>query len=67
MSLQDLTAEQFKELVKGLVDDRLRELLGDPDLGRPMGNALRERLKRSLAATERVSGDEVADKLGLPW
>jgi hypothetical protein len=67
MSLQDLTAEQFKELVKGLVDDRLRELLGDPDLGRPMGNALRERLKRSLAATQRVSGDEVADKLGLPW
>lgn len=67
MSLQDLTAEQLKELVKGLVDDRLRELLGDPDLGMPMGEALRERLKRSLAAAERISGDEVAAKLGLRW
>jgi hypothetical protein len=67
VSLQDLTAEQLKELVKGLVDDRLRELLGDPDLGLPMGEALRERLKRSLAAAERISGDEVAAKLGLRW
>jgi hypothetical protein len=53
--------------VKGLVDDRLRELLGDPDLGMSMGEALRERLKQSLAATERIGGDEVADKLGLRW
>ena len=67
MSLHDLTMEELKELVKGLVDDRLRELLGDPDLGRPMGEALRERLKQSLAATERISGDEVAEKLGLRW
>lgn len=67
MNLQDLTVEQLKELVKGLVDDRLRELLGDPDLGIPMGEALRERLKRSLTAGERISGDEIAEKLGLRW
>lgn len=65
MGLQDLTVEELRELVKGLVDDRLRELLGDPDLGMPMGEALRERLKQSLATTERISGDEVAEKLGL--
>jgi hypothetical protein len=67
VSLQDLTVEQLKELVKGLVDDRLRELLGDPDLGIPMGEVLRERLKQSLAAGERLSGDEIAEKLGLRW
>jgi hypothetical protein len=67
VGLQDLSLEQLKELVNGLVDDRLRELLGDPDLGLPLGEALRERLKRSLAATERISGDEVAEKLGLRW
>lgn len=67
MGLQDLTVEELRELVKGLVDDRLRELLGDPDLGMPMGEALRERLKQSLATTERISGDEVAEKLGLRW
>ncbi|MSQ77015.1 MAG: hypothetical protein EXR97_00980 [Nitrospiraceae bacterium] len=67
MDLSQLTAEQLKELVRGLVDDRLRELVGDPDLGLQLGEALRTRLKQSLTSTERVSGDEVAEKLGLNW
>jgi len=67
MDLSQLTSEQLKELVHGLVDDRLRELVGDPDLGLQLGEALRTRLKQSLASTERISGDEVAEKLGLNW
>jgi len=67
MDLSHLSPEQLKELVRGLVDDRLRELVGDPDLGLQLGEALRTRLKQSLASTERVSGDEVAEKLGLNW
>jgi hypothetical protein len=54
-------------LVEGIVDDRLRVLLGDPDLGAPLEVSVRDRLKRSLASTERITGDEVADKLGLRW
>jgi hypothetical protein len=67
MDLSQLSSEQLKELVRGLVDDRLRELLGDPDLGLQLGDALRARLKESLASSERVSGDELAEKLGLRW
>lgn len=67
MALADLTPEQLKELVQGLVDDRLRELIGDPDLGLSLGDALRTRLKDSLASRDRVTGDDVADKLGLRW
>lgn len=67
MDLSQLTLEQLKELVRGLVDDRLRELVGDPDLGLELGEALRTRLKQSLVSTERISGDEVAEKLGLKW
>ena len=67
MDLSSLTPEQLKELVRGLVDDRLRELMGDPDLGLPLGEALRARLKQSLTSTERISGDEIAEKLGLTW
>ena len=67
MDLSGLTPDQLKELVRGLVDDRLRELLGDPDLGLTLGDALRTRLKESLTSTERISGDEVAEKLGLNW
>ena len=67
MNLSDLTLEELKELVKSLVDDRLRELLGDPDLGLELGEAARARLKQSLAATERLTGEDVAGKLGLRW
>ncbi len=67
MKLSDLTLEELKELVKGIVDDRLRELLGDPDLSMEMGEAIRARLKQSLASSARITGEEVAEKLGLRW
>ncbi len=65
--LSNLSLAELKQLVEGLVDDRLRTLLGDPDLGAPLGESVRERLKQSLSSTERLSGDEVADTLGLRW
>ena len=67
MKISDLTLDELKELVKGLVDDRLRELLGDPDLGMELSEAARTRLKASLASSARITGDEVAEKLGLKW
>ena len=67
MKISNLTVDELKELVKGIVDDRLRELLGDPDLGMELGEAVRARLKASLASTERLTGDDVAEKLGLKW
>ena len=67
MKLSDLTPEELKTLVRGMVDDRLRELLGDPDLGLELADAIRGRLKESLMSSERLTGDEVAEKLGLHW
>ncbi|WP_455389052.1 hypothetical protein [Petrachloros mirabilis] len=67
MDLSSLSPEQLKELVRGLVDDRLRELIGDPDLGLQLGEALRARLKSSLENNDRLSGEEIAEKLGLRW
>ena len=67
MDLAQLSYEQFKELVRGIVDDRLRELLGDPDLGLQLGDSLRTRLKESMSSTERLSGEDIADQLGLRW
>jgi hypothetical protein len=67
MDLSQLSQEQFKELVRGIVDDRLRDLLGDPDLGLQLGDGLRTRLKESLSSTERLSGEDIADQLGLRW
>ena len=67
MELSQLSPEQLKELVRGIVDDRLRELLGDPDLGLQLGDGLRARLKESLSTKERLSGEDIADQLGLRW
>ena len=67
MKLSDLTPEELKALVSGMVDDRLRELLGDPDLGLELADTVTARLKESLMSTERLTGDEVAEKLGLHW
>ena len=67
MDLSQISQEQFKELVRGIVDDRLRELLGDPDLGLQLGDGLRTRLKESLSSTVRLSGEDIADQLGLRW
>lgn len=67
MELSSLSPDQLKDLVRGIVDDRLRELLGDPDLGLQLGEDLRARLKESLSNTERLSGEDIADQLGLRW
>ena len=67
MELSNMTPGELRELVKGIVDDRLRELLGDPDLGMELGEAVRARLKASLVSTARITGDEAAEKLGLRW
>ncbi|TKB33683.1 MAG: hypothetical protein E8D51_05510 [Nitrospira sp.] len=67
MDLAQLSPTQLKELVRGFVDDRLRELLGDPDLGLQLSEELRARLKESLSSTERLSGEDLADQLGLRW
>jgi hypothetical protein len=67
MDLSRLSQEQLKTLVCGIVDDRLRELLGDPDLGLQLGDSLRARLKESLSSRERLSGEDIANQLGLRW
>ena len=67
MNLSDLTVEELKALVTGMVDDRLRELLGNPDLGLELVDSVRARLKESLTSTDRLTGDEVAEQLGLRW
>ena len=67
MDISQLSQEQFKKLLHGMIDDRLRELLGDPDLGLHLGDGLRARLKESLSSKERLCGEDIAEQLGLRW
>ncbi len=67
MNLSDLSQKEFQELVKSMVDDRLCELLGNPDLGLALDEKVRTQLKQLLASSERVTGETVAERLGLHW
>jgi len=57
MKVKELTIEQLKLLIQEAVEEKLQELLGDPDQELELREEVKERLKRSLAAMER--GEEV--------
>jgi len=67
MKLSDLSQKEFKEMVNSMVDDRLCELLGDPDLGLALDDKVRAQLQQVLESKERVTGEIVAERLGLRW
>ncbi len=50
-SVADLTIDEFKDLIKEVVSQTILEMLGDPDEGLELRDEIRDRLRRSLAAT----------------
>ena len=71
MKVKELSVEQLKALIQEAVEEKLQEILGDPDQGLEVKEEVKERLKRSLAAVE--CGEEgipigqVAKEIGLEW
>ena len=70
-TVKDLTIEEFKALVGEVVEEKLRELLTDPDAGlslRPEIEArLRQQLQNPQLDGEGIPAAEVARRLGLEW
>lgn len=71
MKVKELTVEQLKALIQEAVEEKLEELLGDPDRGLALREEVRERLCKSMAAMERgetgIPIGQVAKELGLEW
>jgi signal recognition particle GTPase len=71
MKVKELTVEQFKGLIQEAIEEKLEELVGDPDLGLELREEIEERLHSSLAARQNgqkgVPIDEVARQAGLDW
>ena len=71
VKVKELSVEQLKALIQEAVEEKLQEVLGDPDQGLELKEDIKERLRRSLAATE--SGNEgipvgqVVKEVGLRW
>jgi len=68
-TVADMTAEELRELVGSAVEQKLFQLLGDPDAGLILRESVRKRLlrqKRAVASGERgESLEAVARRLKL--
>ncbi len=65
MKAADLTVEELKGLIREIIHEELRDLLEDPDRGRELRPELEERLRASLASTERIPFEEVKRRHNL--
>ncbi len=71
MRVADLSIEELKDLIREVVEEKLQEILGDPDWGSELKEEVEKRLDRSLFAAEHgergILAEEAAKKLGLEW
>jgi hypothetical protein len=71
MKVKELTIEQFKSLIEEAIEEKLEELIGDPDIGLELREEIKEGLRNSLAAGQRgekgIPIEEVARQAGLDW
>ncbi len=68
-TVAQMTKEELREMIETIVEEKLLELLGDPDEGLLIRKTLRERLlrqKEAVASGERGEPfEEVIRRLGL--
>ncbi len=71
MRVEEMTVDELKILIRHTVEERLEEILGDPDSGVELDDSVRERLRRSLEETQAGAAglppDEMIRKTGLRW
>ena len=70
-TVKDLSTEELKALIGEVVEEKLRELLTDPDAGLVVRPEVRDRLVKDLQEPlrdgENISAAELARRRGLEW
>jgi hypothetical protein len=70
-TVKDLTIEELKAVIAEVVEEKLRDLLVDPDAGLELRPEVQERLRKDLQETpsegENLPAAEVARRRGLEW
>lgn len=66
-----MSVDEMKSLVSELVEEKLTELLGDPDSENELKESVKRRLKTSFESEEQgkigESAKEFVEKLGFKW
>jgi hypothetical protein len=67
----ELTVDESRYIIQEAMEQKLSEMLGDPDEGLELREEIKARLQRSLEAERRgvrgIPTQEVAAQLGLEW
>ncbi len=70
-SVKDLTIEELKAVIGEVVEEKLREMLVDPDAGLALRPEIRERLLKEIGGPRspenNVPAAELARRRGLEW
>ena len=70
-TVKDLSVEELRALIADVVEETLRDLVGDPDAGLELRPEVRERLLKTLnqpgESRRAVPASEVARQLGADW
>ena len=67
----ELTVDELKQIIQEAVEQKLSEMLSDPDEGLELREEIKARLLHSLEAercgARGIPAQEVASQLGLEW
>jgi hypothetical protein len=70
-SVVELTVDEFRAVIEDSIEQKLLELLGDPDEGLELQEQVKVRLRRTLKAQQDgdrgIPAADVAAELGLEW
>ncbi len=70
-AVKDLSVEELRALIGEVVEEKLREILSDPDAGLALRPEIRERLLRDLKELQEegqnIPAAELAQRRGLEW
>ena len=71
VKVAELTVDELTQLVQEAVEQKLIEMLGDPDEGLELREEIRARLRSSLEAEQSgvqpIPAQEIAARLDLEW
>jgi len=70
-TVKDLSVEELRAVIGEVVEEKLREILNDPDAGLTLRPEIRERLRRDLQEPQEegqnIPAAELARRRGLDW
>lgn len=63
LTVGSMTQDELRQMISGIVEEKLTEIVGDPDEGLPIQQSLRRRLLRQKKAVSRGLRGELLEEV----